>query len=83
MTVRSRVHAAFATVAAAQSKTLAPLADDTILLDCGLDSLGFALVVAHLEDDLGVDPFTAADEMVFPVTLGDFVALYDKAHAAS
>lgn len=86
MTVRSEVYGAFEQVAAAQQKTLAPLQDDLVLLDCGLDSLCFALVVAHLEDTLGTDPFSMADEMVFPVTLGDFVRLYEGAtrdHAAA
>ena len=86
MTIRSRVYAAFEQVATAQKKTLAPLTDELVLLDCGLDSLCFALVVAHLEDEFGTDPFTASDDMVFPVTLGDFVALYETAsetHAAA
>jgi acyl carrier protein len=86
MTTRSRVYAAFEHVATTQKKTLAPLTDDLVLLDCGLDSLCFALVVAHLEDEFGADPFTASDDMVFPVTLGDFVKLYetvDTTHAAA
>ena len=41
-------------------------------------SLGFAVLVARLEDTLGVDPFTAAEEAVFPVTLGDFVKVYEN-----
>ncbi|MER2263713.1 acyl carrier protein [Methylobacterium oxalidis] len=66
-------------VAEEQEKALAPLADDLVLLESGLDSLCFAILVSRLEDDLGVDPFTASDEIVFPVTLGDFVALYEAA----
>ena len=31
--------------------------DDLVLLDSGLDSLCFAILVARLEDELGVDPF--------------------------
>ncbi len=46
----------------------------------GLDSLCFAILVARLEDSLGVDPFTASEEVYFPVTLGDLVALYEHAH---
>ena len=60
-------------VAREHGKILAPLKDDLVLAECGLDSLGFAVLVARLEDTLGVDPFTAAEEAVFPVTLGDFV----------
>jgi hypothetical protein len=50
-----------------------------VLLDSGLDSLCFAVLVARLEDRLGVDPFTASDDVAFPVTLGDFVKVYEHA----
>ena len=60
-------------IAREHGKILAPLKEDLVLADCGLDSLGFAVLVARLEDRLGIDPFSAAEEAVFPVTLGDFV----------
>lgn len=66
-------------IAAEQHVTLAPLSDDLNLLDSGLDSLCFAILVARLEDSLGVDPFTATDDVTFPVTLGDFVQAYENA----
>ena len=44
-----------------------------------LDSLGFAILVARLEDTLGFDPFTASDDVYFPVTLGDFIRVYENA----
>jgi acyl carrier protein len=65
-------------VASEQHKTLAPLTDDLVLLDSGLDSLCFAILVARLEDLLGVDPFTASDDVTFPVTLGDLVMAYEN-----
>ena len=65
-------------VAREHGKILAPLKDDLVLAECGLDSLGFAVLVARLEDTLGVDPFTAAEEAVFPVTLGEFVRVYEN-----
>lgn len=65
-------------IAFEQKKKLAPLRDDLVLADCGLDSLCFAILVARLEDDLGVDPFTASQEVYFPTTLGEFVALYER-----
>jgi acyl carrier protein len=68
-------------VAREQNKTLAPLADDLGLLETGLDSLCFAIIVARLEDQLGVDPFSAEEEIDFPVTVGDFIRLYE--HAAT
>jgi acyl carrier protein len=66
-----------AQIAREHGKQLAPLSDDLVLLDSGLDSLGFAVLVARLEDKLGVDPFTTAEDAVFPVTLGDFVKVYE------
>lgn len=64
-------------IAREHGKILAPLKEDLALADCGLDSLGFAVLVARLEDKLGVDPFTAAEDAYFPVTLGDFVKVYE------
>ena len=46
----------------------------------GLDSLAFAIVVARLEDALGIDPFSAADNAEFPVTFGDFIRMYERMH---
>lgn len=64
-------------VAREHGKTLAPLTDDLALLDSGLDSLGIAVLVARLEDRLGIDPFTASEDVQFPVTVGDFVKAYE------
>lgn len=82
MPVRSTIVAQFELVAREQDKTLAALADDTMLLETGLDSLCFAIVVARLEDELGVDPFQTAEDEKFPVTFGEFVAFYENAVAA-
>ena len=78
--VYSLVAAEFEQVAEEHAKVLQPLSDDLPLLDSGLDSLCFAIVVARLEDRLGVDPF-AGDNITFPVTFGDFVRLYDTGRA--
>jgi acyl carrier protein len=79
MTTRLTITSEIERVAAEQNAKLAPLSDDLILLDSGLDSLCFAILVARLEDSLGVDPFTASDDVTFPVTLGDFVQAYENA----
>jgi phosphopantetheine binding protein len=79
MSVRSTITAHFEQVAVEQKRKLAPLADDMLLLESGLDSLSFAIVVARLEDALSVDPFSAAEAVDFPVTLGEFVKLYEHA----
>ena len=65
-------------IAREHEKTLAPLSDDLVLLESGLDSLGFAVLVARLEDTLGIDPFTTAEDATFPVTFGDFVKVYEN-----
>ena len=81
MTVQAMIFEQFEQVAREQEKTIAPLSDDLVLLDSGLDSLCFAIVVAKLEDELGVDPFTASEDVYFPVTLGEFVKFYEAASA--
>lgn len=58
-------------------------ADDLVLLKSGLDSLGFAALVAQLEDDLGFDPFTLAENPYYPTTFGDFVAFYARQQPTS
>jgi hypothetical protein len=79
MSVRSSVIAQFEQVGREQNKSLAPLVDDLVLLDSGLDSLCFAIIVARLEDVLGVDPFSTDEEVTFPVTVGDFIRCYENA----
>jgi len=80
MTVRHAIISEFEQVASEQAKKLAPLSDNLVLLDSGLDSLCFAIIVARLEDSLGFDPFSADEEEVdFPVTLGDFIRFYENA----
>jgi acyl carrier protein len=81
MTVKLTILSTVREIADEHSKTLAPLADDLVLLDSGLDSLGFAILVARLEDRLGVDPFASDDNVDFPVTLGDFIRAYETAAA--
>lgn len=68
-------------IAAEQKRKLPPLSDDLVLHESGFDSLCFAILVARLEDQLGVDPFTAADDAFFPVTLGDFIKAYEHVPA--
>jgi hypothetical protein len=44
-----------------------------------LDSLCFAILVARLEDRIGVDPFTESEDAYYPVTLGEFMRFYEDA----
>jgi acyl carrier protein len=65
---------------AAENRTPTPdLTDDLVLLDSGLDSLAVAILVVRLEETFGFDPFAEATEMVYPVTLGDFIRFYEHA----
>jgi acyl carrier protein len=81
MSVRSTVLAHVEQVAKEQGKKLAPLSENLVLLESGLDSLCLAIIVARLEDALGVDPFSTAEDGRLPLTVGDFVQFYE--HAAS
>lgn len=77
MELRDQIVQVIQQVAADGGKTLAePLGDDTVLLQSGLDSLEFAIIVARLEDQLGADPFSATSVPIYPRTLGEFVAIY-------
>lgn len=79
MDTRSEIATTFKTVALEQGKRLSPLTDDLELLDSGLDSLCFAIIVARLEAQLDIDPFSASEDAVFPVTFGEFVQFYENA----
>jgi len=79
MSVKLTIFEQMERVAREHGKILAPLKEDLVLADSGLDSLGFAVLVARLEETLGVDPFTAAEDAIFPVTLGEFVKVYEHA----
>lgn len=79
--VRSEVLEQFKIVAEEHNRQLAPLDDNLVLLDSGLDSLCFAVIVARLEDRFGVDPFSGSSDAPFPVTIRDFVRFYENAVA--
>lgn len=54
------------------------LNDEQILLESGLDSLGFAILVVLLEEELDLDPFQQMEDAVYPTTFGEFVAIYER-----
>ena len=66
MSVRSEILDQFKQVAHEQDKRLGPLSDELPLLDSGLDSLCFAILVSRLETVLGVDPFSENDRRSLP-----------------
>ena len=71
MSIRATIIAEIEQIAADQKKNVPPLVEDLALLDSGLDSLAIAILVARLEETLGIDPFTEWDDSEYPVTLGD------------
>ena len=81
MSVRSKIIAEIRQVAEEQKVTLPPLDDELSLHETGFDSLGFAILVARLEDEIGVDPFTLSEDATFPLTIGDFIKAYENVPA--
>ena len=78
MSIRSEIVEQFTQVAHEHGRAIPSLSDDMPLLDSGLDSLCFAIIVTRLEDSLGVDPFNA-ESTLFPITFGEFIQLYESA----
>ncbi len=54
------------------------ISEDLVLLESGLDSLGFAILVTMLEEHLGFDPFNLATNAFYPQKYGEFVDFYVK-----
>jgi acyl carrier protein len=79
--IRLKIVAAMNQIAEEQKVTLPQLEDDLLLSETGFDSLAFAILVARLEDELGIDPFTVSENAAFPLTVGDFVRAYENVHA--
>ncbi len=74
--VRQTILEEIAALLTEEEKEVPDLQDGDVLLESGLDSLGFAVLVTRLEETLGYDPFTEMDEPVYPQTLGEFVDVY-------
>lgn len=81
MSIRLKIISEMQRIAGEQQVTLPPLDDDLSLHETGFDSLGFAILVARLEDDLGIDPFTISEDATFPLTVGDFIRAYENVPA--
>ena len=77
MTIRSTILLTIQKIAATYERDIASLDDDVVLVDSGLDSLCFAVLVVRLEDELGLDPLSSVAR--FPVTIGDLIKLYENA----
>ena len=78
MSARSTIIAQFEQLAKEKKLQLPPLTDELVLLESGLDSLSIAIIVARLEDELGYDPFGSDEDVPIPVTLSDFIRIYEE-----
>ena len=76
--LRDKIITAIQEIADMRGTEVDVLADETVLLESGLDSLGFAILVARLEEDLGYDPFVLMDVPVYPGTLAEFIEIYQR-----
>ena len=79
-TLDSKIREIFADTFTMQNEgQVAPvLASDTVLLETGLDSLGFAILVTRLEEELGYDPFSLSADAYYPRTYQEFLDFYEE-----
>ena len=82
MSLRATVFEEIESIARAHDKRMPPITDDLVMMETEFDSLCFALLVARMEDITGTDPFSEMDTADLPVTVGDLVALYERAVTA-
>ena len=79
MNLRTTIERLFRDVLAENgSAAPASFADDLVLLQSGLDSLGFAVLVTRLESEVGYDPFMLMTEPFYPRTFGELVGIYER-----
>lgn len=78
--IRETIETTFSRVFIEQTEgaSLSLLSDDLVLLESGLDSMGFATLVVELDEILGFDPFSISEEAFYPSTFGEFVSFYEK-----
>ena len=54
------------------------ITNETVLLESGLDSIGFAVLISSLEEELGFDPFVELENPTYPSTFIDLVNVYEN-----
>jgi hypothetical protein len=72
------IFSAMRRIAEGKDISLAPLEDDLSLHENRLRLAGLCDLVVRLEDDLGVDPFSEAEDAPFPSTVGELVRAYEN-----
>jgi acyl carrier protein len=60
------------------TQLVTPFDNETELLKSGLDSMGFAVLVAQLEEELGYDPFVLMEDPYYPTKYGELLDIYFK-----
>ena len=83
MSIRSTIVNEIEQILEAEGNQVGTITEESALLGLtGLDSLAIAVLVARLEERLGVDPFTESEEAFYPVTVGDFIRIYENARVS-
>lgn len=80
MSIKETIRVTFTKVFAEQAEgyQMPAINDDLVLLESGLDSMGFAVLVVELEDILGFNPFDISEDPFYPSTFGEFVSFYEN-----
>ena len=67
MSIKEAIRATFSSVFSEQVEgyQLPIINDDLVLLESGLDSMGFAVLVVELEEVLGFDPFSISEDAFY------------------
>lgn len=79
MNIRTTIEHIFASLLREAEAAVPPAFPDAlVLLQSGLDSLGFAVLITRLETELGYDPFTLMAEPFYPRTFGELVEVYER-----
>ena len=60
------------------TELVTPFDNETELLKSGLDSMGFAVLVAQLDEELGYDPFVLMADPYYPTKYGELLDIYFK-----
>ena len=80
MSIKATIFSEIERIASEERNSLPPLTEDLVLWELsGIDSLAVAILVARLEETLGLDPFSDSDDVSYPVTIGDFIRVYENA----
>jgi hypothetical protein len=77
MNIREQIISIFSELLMEEVGQSIELHDSLDLLDSGLDSLGLAILIVRLENQIGFDPFTISQIAVYPRTLGEFIKFYE------